>query len=487
MRFRFLYLTEAGEEVEVGGLEELRACVAMGRVDENTLLFDAVTREWAPARAHSAYRLLAEEISGPAAGLGLPGDRRSTKQAAPEAPDEAEDSGADAPEPKDILGVLPDEGPREPPPKLEPVDVGELPDPQALFVEREARQRRLRADEPTAPPRRDADFHVVERSDELASQTLGGSKAERSSASVGEPTTSAPEPELFEARSAPPPEEDLGEIAVPRIRTSRPPAPIRRRPVGRRRRHLLVVAGAAVVVVGLWSVLGDDGPRARDLPAATSGDGPPPASGGAMADAFAAAQGSAFEDMVHAMDSLRATHDVLGGPQGWLDGHYLATASEYPHVEAYWHRYRAFVSELRSSDTALFRTGFVRRLRQDGHEGPVLAVRLAGALEDFRASQPARDSLYQGMDSLAARALALHALLVEREAEVEYDPVRLGTVSRDPVMEAFPSNPELRDEIWARLDGIFEAMDVVQGGVPGSRDQLTDAVLREIRDSPERH
>jgi hypothetical protein len=36
------------------------------------------------------------------------------------------------------------------------------------------------------------------------------------------------------------------------------------------------------------------------------------------------------------------------------------------------------------------------------------------------------------------------------------------------------------------LDGIFEAMDMVQGGVPGSRDQLTDAVLREIRNSPGR-
>jgi hypothetical protein len=484
MRFRFLYLNEAGEEVEVGGLEELRACVAMGRVDENTLLFDAVTREWAPARAHSAYRLLAEEVSGPGASLRPTGTGRSIGSESTDPGDAAprEDKGSSDSEPgeRDILGVLPETAGGELP-KLTPVPEPELPDAVELFLEKEERERRLEASEQPSVPARFGEIQVVERAGELA---------ERTSAPDPEPQSDqAPPVDDPPPRSRPSPEsEDQGDIVPPAIRASRPPTPIRRRPVGRGGRRVAMTVAAAAVLVTLWAVLGDDEAQAGGLPAAaTDGPVPPPAApGGALADAVAAAQGSAFEEMVHVMDSLRASYDLAGGPQGWLDGHYLATASEYPHVQDYWRRYQAYVSELRTRDTALFRTGFVQRLREDGLEGPVLAMRLARALEDFRASQPARDSLYGGMDTLAVRALALHDLLLARESDVEYDPVQLGTVSRDPVMEAFPSDAELRREIWAHLDAIFEAMDLVQGGVPGSRDQLTDAALREIRRSPGR-
>lgn len=471
MRFRFLYLNEAGEEVEVGGLEELRACVAMGRVDENTLLFDAVTREWAPARAHSAYRLLAEEIGGMGAGLHRP-PASASEGGGESHPPEAED---ESPE-EDILGALPDGG--EPLPELTPVREPELPDTVTLFLEKEERERRLQGDEPTPSPGRRDDFHVVERSDDLA----------RNLDEVAEPSL---EEIRTEPAQAPPPVHesetgDVDDVPVPRIPTSRGPTPIRRRPVGARKGRLALMGLAALALVALWTFLDDDGAQAGDLPAAAESGAPPatPIPRGAMADAVAVAEGSAFEDMVQAMDSLRVEYGLQEGPQGWLDGHYLATASEYAQVEAYWRRYQDFVSELRSRDTALFRTGFVNRLREDGLEGPVVAMRLARALEDFRATQPARAVLYQGMDTLAVRALALHGLLLEREDEVEYDPVQLGTVSRDPVMEAFPSNPELRDLIWAHLDGIFEALDVVQGGMPGSRDQITDATLRAIRESP---
>lgn len=494
MRFRFLYLNEAGEEVEVGGLEELRACVAMGRVDENTLLFDAVTREWAPARAHSAYRLLADEIEGPSAGIrpapGAPGSGGSgtADGAARSSADEAErDAHAGDDEADDILGALPESAGRELP-KLTPLDEPEMPDAVELFLERQERERRLEADEPTPSPGRLDDFHITEPSDDLASRT---------SAAQPEPTRTpelagAPDPDPEPEQEAPRPRRparDDGEIVAPTIKVGQPPKPIQRRPVGRRRRRVAALALGALVVVAGWMLVNGNGIEAGDLPATTSLDGPlppPPAPVGALADAVAAAQGSAFDDMVHVMDSLRTSYDLQSGPRGWLDGHYLATASEYPHVPDYWERYLAYTSELRARDTALFRSGFVQRLREDGLEGPVLAMRLASALEDFRASQPSREALYQGMDSLAVRAMALHELLLAREGDVEYDPVQLGTVSRDPVMEAFPNDPELQREIWAHLDGIFEAMDVVQGGIPGSRDQLTDAALDAIRQSPER-
>jgi hypothetical protein len=457
MRFRFLYLNEAGEEVEVGGVEELRACVAMGRVDENTLLYDSVTREWAPARAHSAYRMLADESSDP-----LPRGTRSDPASGHIRVDEERSGDA------------------EELPELTPAPESDLPDTQALFLERQERLRRMEEDEPPPAPDR-ADFHIVEPADDLAD------RAAEAGRQPPQPPTPAERPPSADLDDTP----DLAldrtpdEVPVPRVRSGAPPRPIRRSPVGQRRRRLTAVGGAAVVVgVAAWAMLRNgDGAESARLPAASEPAPRTTEPSSDLPDAAAVAQGSAFQEMVLAMDSVRGAHDLMGGPEGWLDGHYLATASAYPHVANYWRRYRDYVSDLRAQDTALFRAGFIERMRQDGLEGPVVQMRLARALDEFRSSQPEREALYQGMDVLAQRALALHALLLERESDVEYDPVQPGSVSRDPVIEAFPRDAELRDQIWDLLDDIFEAMDVVQGGVPGTRDQLGDAALREILQS----
>jgi hypothetical protein len=495
MRFRFLYLNEAGEEVEVGGLDELRSCVAMGRVDENTLLFDAVTREWAPARAHSAYRLLAQEVNGPGANLKPAGGKAGTEdRPAPDTPPDQDEgtppgerSGDDAT--PDILGELEPDPRADQLPKLTPLTDPELPDPVKLFLEKQERERRREAEQTDSSVQRGGDdepyqssFHVLDRSEELTDHRgEPPSESPRSQSSDDEAPPAPPERPW-----RPPPTSSDDDIVAPKMPRSTPPARIQRRPVGQRRRRLAAIVGVGAVLIAIVALFGDDSAQAGPAGEETAATPPASGQGGALADAVAAAEGSAFDDMVQVMDSLRGAHDLLGGPQGWLDGLYLARPSDYPDVEAYWGRYQEFVGELRARDTALFRVGFVERMRESGIEGSVLSMRLARALDDFRASQPARDSLYQGMEALAGRALALHAFLLEHEGEVEYDPVTLGTVSRDPVMEVFPSDPELRDRIWAHLDGIFEAMDVVQGGVPGSRDQLTDATLRAIRETPGR-
>src|SRR3954463_14360025 len=61
MEFRFRYLGAEREEIEVASVEKLRELVQDGSVGEMTLLFDALTREWAPARAHAIYRFLRDE------------------------------------------------------------------------------------------------------------------------------------------------------------------------------------------------------------------------------------------------------------------------------------------------------------------------------------------------------------------------------------------------------------------------------------------
>ncbi len=482
MRFRFLYLNEAGEEVEVGGLEELRACVAMGRVDENTLLYDSLTREWAPARAHSAYRLLAEELSNRSKADRSPRKKASSSSDGPESSKPADPLDAD-----DLEMSLEPGGERETLPELTPLDESDMPDPVALFLERQERERRLEHDEMGDVASEHPSFHVVEPADELAdrqAEAMGPPPPPPPERERAEPSRPGDEVRRDEPRRR---EEDAAaqEVTPPRLHISGAPEPIVRRPVGRRRRRAFAVLGVVALFVSVWAIVWSGG-GAEAVDGAPAVRDPSPRPPGEVPDVVAAAQGSAFQDMVVAMDSLRRAYGLVGGPEGWLDGHYLATASAYPAVEDYWTRYLAFVSELRTRDTTFFRTGFVKRLREDGIEGPVVSMRLASAIEEFRATEPARDSLYSGMEDLASTSLALHALLLEREDDVEYDPVQPGTVSRDPVVEAFPRDPALRDQIWSLLDRIFADMEVVQGGVPGSRDQLTDAALKEILQSGSR-
>ena len=61
MGFRFRYLGPEGGEVDVESLDGLRALMESGTVGELTLLYDVLTGEWAPARAHAVFRLLREE------------------------------------------------------------------------------------------------------------------------------------------------------------------------------------------------------------------------------------------------------------------------------------------------------------------------------------------------------------------------------------------------------------------------------------------
>ena len=235
--------------------------------------------------------------------------------------------------------------------------------------------------------------------------------------------------------------------------------------------------------MSLWAVRGAvGGARATDTaveeaPVAT----PAPVANPEFEARIREAEGSAFGDMVLAMDSLRAVYDVVNAPRDWLSGRYLANASEYADVAAYWTRYRSYVAEMRTRDEELFQRGFVKRLEGSGLDGAVVSMRLARATEEFQRSAEGRDEVYTAMDRMAATALELHYLLVQREDEIVYTPVRPGVVTQNPVLEAVPTDPELRGRIWETLDRLFLHMDVVRGGVPGSGDQLGDAALEGIR------
>lgn len=429
MRFRYLYLDSDGVETKVESFDDLRRCVDDGRIREDTLLYDALSREWGPARVHTAYRT-------------IKGDP------------EADVSSVDGASVDDASIALSDA----------------MPDTVGRFLEKRAQERR--EDDERRPSALD-ELHLVDPS------TAWRASAEDDDAPrVDESTETS-----FDAeQAAPGPDYD---------RPTPSPVTMHVNASGgkARRRGRVVLAGTAVTMVAALlaaqNMLGrEDSSTAGPEPIIDTG--PPPAANPELEATIQEAEGSAFQDMMLAMDSLRTVYDVARGPREWLTGRYLANASDFGDVESYWQRYRDYVAELSARDEEMFRVGFVRRLEKSGLEGAVLSMRLARSTEEFRASGGSRDSVYAAMDGMARAALNLHALLVESEADIVYTPVRPGVVTRDPVLEAVPNNAELRDRIWQDLDRLFGYMDVVRGGVPGSGDQLGDAALEGIRSTARR-
>lgn len=427
MRFRFMYLDRDGVETKVETPDDLRQCVEDGLVGEETVLYDARTREWGPARSHTAYR----EIVG------------ATEE--PEADETPSEVSVD---------------------EFSLAD--EMPDTVGRFLERRAQERR-EEDERRATAL--DGLHVVDENAVWRESSESDADAE------AESPPAAAEPEWEPAPRPPRPE----------------PAPVTVQVNAsggraRRRRRFTAAATAGVGLLAIFAargIVGGADPAAEASPVIDTG--PPPAANPVLEAQIQEAEGSAFQDMIVAMDSLRGVYDVAGAPRDWLSGHYLANASEYADVQEWWQRYHTYVTELRGRDEELFRRGFVDRLERSGLEGAVLSMRLARATEEFRGTGASRDTVYSAMNEMATAALELHELLVAREDDIVYTPVRPGVVTRDPVVEAVPTDDELRREIWDTLDRLFAGMDVVLGGVPGSGGQLSDAALEGIRSTVQRH
>lgn len=193
-----------------------------------------------------------------------------------------------------------------------------------------------------------------------------------------------------------------------------------------------------------------------------------------------------YGDLAEAVRALQASLGVPEAPPAdWLHGIYLAHAGDYPEVGEYWSSFRAYIQAIRSTEAQLYR-GFVQnRVLEMGLDPERSAALSARAMERFRAAQDRRGALYSDLLGLAAEAEGLHRLLVEREAWIAYEPFTTQGLSRDPVIEAVPEDPELAREIWSRLDGIFDRLDWIQGVRPVSTLRLQQALLSEF-EMPER-
>ena len=451
MRFKFRYLGPDGGEVEVESLDVLRALMKSGTVGELTLLYYVLTREWAPARAHAVYRLLQEEMD-PAPAMSPPappsvGGKKQPRRRSPKRDGELPDLGltvsfqAPAPAPDAERAI------------------------RALLREREQDgEPTQRAESFTAPPDSDPALPIVA------------------------PVMSGTPP-----RATPAPAAAIPARAVPLDRLQgwlNHIAERIQRLVGHRSMPpTLILAGLVGLLLLLFVAVrgGDDLASRPDAPGTEMGPAAAAVAVGPdlsrLVERFALAKASGFQNMMAGMDSLRRVHDIVDVPPVWLEGVYLADAPLYPEVEAFWHRYQAFLQDAQAGDTSLFRGGFVQEVDSEGVSDALLAMRLSRAMREFRDTQPARAAVYSEMEELARAALTLHGLLVERADDIDYDPALQAGISREPVVEAVAQDTVLHDRMWTLLERIFASLETLGGNLGGSRDNLTDMLLRGVEAS----
>jgi len=489
MEFRFLFVDDRGEKVYVPSLEALTEHVRSGALREEALLYDARTREWAPARTHPAFRAPSEE------------DRPLRRT--PRAPEATATPGPAAALPE--LAPLPEEESG-----IDPV--------QAFFEDRERERLEEARDQEgdlerspflapdvkslalesagwgDAPPQpgdpgytsfraTDSGTHALDATGEAGTPgpDSGSGPSDAPTGTEGSGDTArallAGAAAGVRRRRGTTPKRGGSSSGVVRwVRRTRARSQQRSREAGPRQAALLAV----LVVVGGWGIAdawGVSALEATDLrdhlaEAASRASGP-------LAPSMEAAKSGAFDDMVRGMETLRATMRVDEPPESWMGGPYLANALAYPEVESFWTRYLDYVEALATREEELFRSGFVSRLQAQGISGPVLSIRLARALRDFRADRARRNQTYGAMEELADAALDLHAFLADNAESIRYAPVDQG-VTDDPILEAVADEEATRDELWSRLERLADALDRVAGEDPSQRRNVSRRVLADL-------
>lgn len=135
-------------------------------------------------------------------------------------------------------------------------------------------------------------------------------------------------------------------------------------------------------------------------------------------------------------------------PQEWLDGIYLAHASEYPEVEAYFSSLGEFIDRVRNRAPGRFLEAYEGALDEADLSEDQRARLRVWVQEDLEWSRFQRDSVYRAMADVVGAALDLHALLVEREEDIGYE-----------LLEAVPSDEDLQSEIDGHVDRLTSALD----------------------------
>ena len=440
-------------------VEAMRDCVSSGTIQEETLLYDGLTRDWAPARVHPIYRLIRDThlVDQPE-----PADWTPLESRVPDP--ESEIAGTDS---GDLEMTL-----------LPP----EEDDPLSEFWESQERAGREAGLEGLSVEDGGFSFSFGR---EMNSPTEASKSSDRpspseSSVAAGQvqPAASGHTPPIAPGQASPiargvndgdssrlnAADRDIPAPAADKLQNLDVPdwglrwvsrAELNRAlhtPVPQRQAALMVLLAG----VGGWGIADSWTPPLSE-----------PTSevvllnnSWRVSTHFTAGhpdvRSGAFQDMVRGMDVMRARMGVNDPPAVWLTDSYLDSPSDYPEVSEHWARYGEFVDSLRTREEDFFRSGFVTRMQRKGITGTVLSIQVAREVSDFRENAPRRAALYVAMSELSLSALMLHDLLMEGEAD---GPTR-----------------------WRAIERVVAAMTQVAGEDPRDAGRLGSAALRALEE-----
>ncbi len=471
-----------GEEVAIASVEDLQEMVELGEIPPHWELFDSSIGQWGLARDVAVYRFLVEEIAaaGPLPDVlrGALGPGEAQESTAPDPAPDSPDSPGDpfdlkldlvdadalprAPDPEDAEHVEGFEGQDHLDSTWHPPFGSETAPPPAGFKP----DRKGRAPDPVEPPPEErAESEESEETDRWFTPAAEGGivPPEGGSEGLAEP---ADVPETWQ------PEE--GEAVRPR--------PRRRLERGLPVRPGLVAGLVLVVGAGAGLLLlcdrQPDGSEGMGTVAAPTLAPPlvrpiPPG----IEEAGRLALANVRATFLLVGDSIRESNGLEPSPPGaWLSGGYLANATDYPEVPAFWEGYLNFVGELGRRDREIYFTAIEHGMDEAEVSGAQRDDLLEYFDERYERRESYRQARYAHLADAAEAALTLHAVLVRHENEIVHSPALGGGVSADPILEAvIPAGP-IRREVDQALDRVFQALDRSRGGgtplVEGMRAEL---------------
>lgn len=492
---RFLYVDRSGRRVEVPTLEGLAARLELGALSPETMLYDSVADRWAPAAEHEFFRTImrppGREGAPPVTPAGLipsqdevvepvvevPSSSPPTVDApgSPPGPDEERDgvgqprarfaapegegavahnalfdlvdmdagSGKQASLDHDIsqdleLSVVPDFQTEARMPVLDRRDV------ESGGV-REIRLEQLGAEGPESLPSPGETSQAGAAGDPAGDWRYIPGGPPPSPLAIPE-VEAAEEPDYWTPGKGTSPSSALPPV-LSGSRSTRSP---------RRGPGVQSVVAVALVLLVAWFALD------RLVFRGTASEFPP-----GLESRLSGAAELAFADMITAMDSVADLRNLPDRPgQSWLEGVYLAFASRFEEEGSYWTRLAEVLSELQAGETGLFEGRLRARVEAMPIPDPQKALLLREGMLRFQASALERREVYDQAAAIARGATELHTLLVAHESEILYEPFTIAGVSRDPVIEAVPTNRPLAEQMWALIDSVtrgLQDMDAIMG------------------------
>lgn len=229
---------------------------------------------------------------------------------------------------------------------------------------------------------------------------------------------------------------------------------------------LLVVLGIAWVAGTRW---GPWAPERDRIPAELQG-------------AWSLAWDGAYGDLIQVLDATGRSRGLAERPgREWLEGVYLAYASRFPEEGEYWAGLGALIRDFRLSEDSIFRARIQERVGALRLPEGQQALLLEESARRFAAARPERIRVYARAEGIAAAASELHRLLVQHEEEILYEPFTVSGVSRDPVIEAVPTNRPLAETMWSLIDRVTRGLQDMDAIMGVSTRSFVDAVLRDLR------